>query len=213
MEREDVDGARRSVKGQEKGEGSEEKGTPAKSGETSEEEGEETPKASGAEAAEPVEGVIYTGSVKWFNVNKGYGFITPDDGSGDVFVHQSSIKMAGFRSLDDAERVEYKFKSSVKGREAEGVTGPCGAHCQGSKRRPKPKHRRRANRCYNCDELGHYAKDCPQPPMPKRCHHCKSEEHLVADCPFKQTQGSGQADTKSSDSGEGASAGPKPDVT
>lgn len=49
--------------------------------------------------------------------------------------------------------------------------------------------------------------------MPKRCHHCKSEEHLVADCPFKQTQGSGQADTKSSDSGEGASAGPKPDVT
>ncbi|KAJ8026651.1 Protein lin-28-like A [Holothuria leucospilota] len=205
---------RRRDRGQETGERKEEKRKPSKSGDTSEEEGEETQKAR-AEAGAQIEGVVYTGRVKWFNVSKGYGFITPDDGSGDVFVYQKVISMTGFRSLDDAERVEYKFKFSEKGREATHVTGPGGSECQGSKRRPRPKYRRRINRCYNCDELGHHAKDCPQPPMPKRCHHCKSEEHLVADCPFKQTQGSGHSETKSSESsGEGATAAePKPDVT
>ena len=57
-------------------------------------------------------------------------------------------------------------------------------------------------RCYNCNEHGHHAKNCPEPPLPKRCHHCKSEDHLVADCPDKpaqSSQGSKSADNDKED--------------
>ena len=54
--------------------------------------------------------------------------------------------MPGFRSLDENEEVEFQFKVSEKGREATVVTGPEGAHCKGSKRRPKPKFRRKSNK-------------------------------------------------------------------
>ncbi|HEX3965562.1 MAG TPA: cold-shock protein, partial [Trebonia sp.] len=47
------------------------------------------------------------GTVKWFNADKGYGFIAPDDGTPDVFVHQSVIETDGYRSLADNQRVEY----------------------------------------------------------------------------------------------------------
>ena len=47
------------------------------------------------------------GTVKWFNSDKGYGFIAPDDGSADVFVHHSTIKIDGFRTLQENQRVEY----------------------------------------------------------------------------------------------------------
>ncbi|PWA60249.1 glycine-rich protein 2 [Artemisia annua] len=70
-----------------------------------------------------------TGTVKWFNDTKGFGFITPDDGTEDLFVHQSSIKTDGFRSLGDGESVEYLVETGSDGRsKAADVTGPDGAN-------------------------------------------------------------------------------------
>ncbi|MGJ4854422.1 cold-shock protein [Labrys sp. KB_33_2] len=50
-----------------------------------------------------------TGTVKWFNEQKGYGFIQPDDGSKDVFVHISAVERAGFRSLQEGQKVSYEL--------------------------------------------------------------------------------------------------------
>lgn len=55
------------------------------------------------------------GTVKWFNDHQGYGFITPTDGSPDVFVHQSSIQMEGYRTLTEGESVEFETEPSEKG--------------------------------------------------------------------------------------------------
>lgn len=62
-----------------------------------------------------------TGKVKWFNDSKGFGFITPDDGSADVFVHHSSIIADGFRSLSDDQAVEYELTQGPKGPQAQNV--------------------------------------------------------------------------------------------
>jgi CspA family cold shock protein len=62
------------------------------------------------------------GTVKWFNGEKGYGFITPDDGSEDLFVHYSAISGSGFRSLDEGEKVTYEAARGRKGMEAEDVS-------------------------------------------------------------------------------------------
>lgn len=59
-----------------------------------------------------------TGVVKWFNSEKGYGFITPDDGSDDVFAHYSNIQSNGFRSLDEGEKVEFEITTGPKGLQA-----------------------------------------------------------------------------------------------
>src|SRR3954464_7257431 len=56
-----------------------------------------------------------TGTVKWFSNDKGYGFITPDDGSNDVFVHFSSIEGDGYRSLEEGAKVEYETEQGPKG--------------------------------------------------------------------------------------------------
>ncbi|MDF1503981.1 cold-shock protein [Roseisolibacter sp. H3M3-2] len=63
-----------------------------------------------------------TGSVKWFNDAKGFGFITPDNGSKDCFVHHSAIQSKGFRSLAEGERVEFEIVDGQKGPAAENVT-------------------------------------------------------------------------------------------
>jgi cold shock protein len=62
-----------------------------------------------------------TGTVKWFNDAKGFGFITPDDGDRDCFVHHSAIQSDGFRSLAEGERVEFEMVQGQKGPAAENV--------------------------------------------------------------------------------------------
>ncbi len=59
-----------------------------------------------------------SGIVKWFNESKGYGFIAPDDGSKDVFVHHSAIQMDGYARLDENDRVEFSVEMSPKGPQA-----------------------------------------------------------------------------------------------
>jgi CspA family cold shock protein len=62
-----------------------------------------------------------TGTVKWFNDAKGYGFITPDGGGKDVFVHHTAIQMEGFRSLAEGQKVEYEVTEGPKGPQAANV--------------------------------------------------------------------------------------------
>ena len=62
------------------------------------------------------------GTVKWFNAEKGFGFITPDDADGDVFVHYSEIQSVGFRTLEENQRVEFEIGQGQKGPQATGVT-------------------------------------------------------------------------------------------
>jgi cold shock protein len=62
-----------------------------------------------------------TGTVKWFNPEKGFGFITPDDGSKDLFVHQTAIGGGGFRSLNEGDKVSYDAEDSDKGPRAANV--------------------------------------------------------------------------------------------
>jgi cold shock protein len=61
------------------------------------------------------------GSVKWFNGEKGFGFITPDGGGPDVFVHYSAIDSEGYRNLDENQRVEFEVTQGKKGPQAEHV--------------------------------------------------------------------------------------------
>ena len=62
-----------------------------------------------------------TGPVKWFSSEKGFGFITPDDGSADVFVHFSAIAGEGFRNLDEGQKVTYEVTQGQKGPQASDV--------------------------------------------------------------------------------------------
>ncbi|XVF58044.1 hypothetical protein PTKIN_Ptkin07bG0030900 [Pterospermum kingtungense] len=75
-----------------------------------------------------------TGKVKWFNDQKGFGFITPDEGGNDLFVHLSSIRSEGFRSLADGEEVEFVIQASEGRTKAVDVTGPNGSPVRGTSR-------------------------------------------------------------------------------
>ncbi len=72
-----------------------------------------------------------------FNTQKGFGFITPDDGSSEIFVHQTAIQVEGFRSLAEGEPVEYKVITEGGRTKAVDVTGPDGADVQGAPFQPK----------------------------------------------------------------------------
>jgi cold shock protein len=61
------------------------------------------------------------GTVKWFNADKGFGFITPDDGGADVFAHFSAIQSSGYRSLEENQRVEFDVTQGQKGLQAENI--------------------------------------------------------------------------------------------
>jgi cold shock protein len=59
-----------------------------------------------------------TGIVKWFNDSKGFGFITPDDGGADLFAHHTAIQMDGYKSLKEAQRVQFEVRTGPKGLQA-----------------------------------------------------------------------------------------------
>jgi CspA family cold shock protein len=64
---------------------------------------------------------VAQGTVKWFNAEKGYGFIAVDGGGADVFVHYSAIATSGYRSLDEGQKVEFEVTQGQKGPQAENV--------------------------------------------------------------------------------------------
>ena len=66
--------------------------------------------------------IMRTGTIKWFSESKGYGFITPEDGSKDVFVHHSAITGTGFKSLAEGQRVTFEVQQGPKGLQAVEVT-------------------------------------------------------------------------------------------
>ena len=72
-----------------------------------------------------------TGTVKWFNSTKGYGFIAPDDGGKDVFVHISAVERAGLKGLSDNQKIGYELQS---GRDGQAVGGRSAAALTGSAR-------------------------------------------------------------------------------
>jgi cold shock protein len=65
-----------------------------------------------------------TGTVKWFNDAKGFGFIKPDDGTDDVFAHFSAIEMDGFRSLKEGQKVAFEVVAGPKGKQASNIKNP-----------------------------------------------------------------------------------------
>jgi len=65
-----------------------------------------------------VRNLVGTGVVKWFNSDKGFGFIVPDDGAKDLFVHQSEIQVSGYRTLDEGQRVQFEVQQGQKGPQA-----------------------------------------------------------------------------------------------
>jgi CspA family cold shock protein len=62
-----------------------------------------------------------TGTVKWFNASKGYGFITPSDGGDDVFAHYSAIEMDGYKTLKEGQQVEFEVQQGPKGPQASNI--------------------------------------------------------------------------------------------
>jgi CspA family cold shock protein len=66
--------------------------------------------------------IMATGTVKWFNNEKGFGFIAPDDGSADVFAHFSAIGGNGYKSLEENQKVEFEITEGRKGPQAENIT-------------------------------------------------------------------------------------------
>jgi cold shock protein len=73
-------------------------------------------RAHGAQRTKFVEGHMTTGTVKWFNAAKGYGFIQPDDGTKDVFVHISAVERAGMASLHEGQKLSYELERGPQGR-------------------------------------------------------------------------------------------------
>ncbi len=66
--------------------------------------------------------LVSTGTVKWFNETKGFGFISPEEGGNDIFVHHSAIQGSGFKTLDEGQRVSFEVEQTAKGLAAANVS-------------------------------------------------------------------------------------------
>jgi CspA family cold shock protein len=66
---------------------------------------------------------VATGTVKWFNDSKGYGFITPDNGGDDLFAHFSAMTMQGFKTLKEGQKVSFEVTTGPKGKQASNIQG------------------------------------------------------------------------------------------
>jgi CspA family cold shock protein len=78
--------------------------------------------AAAAEQVDEEKQAMAQGTVKWFNAEKGFGFITPDDGGSDVFVHFSEIQGSGYRTLEENQKVSFEVGQGTKGPQATGVS-------------------------------------------------------------------------------------------
>ncbi|XP_039049095.1 glycine-rich protein 2-like [Hibiscus syriacus] len=152
-----------------------------------------------------------TGKVKWFSDQKGFGFITPNEGGDDLFVHQSSILSEGFRSLADGEEVEFVIDSNEGRPKAVDVTGPNGDPVRGTSRSERGGGRGGGgyggagygggrgggygggrgggygggSGCFKCGESGHLARDCGQGGGGGgglACYNCGGSGHFARDC-------------------------------
>ncbi|KAK6061496.1 cold-shock DNA-binding domain protein [Cooperia oncophora] len=132
-----------------------------------------------------------TGSCKWFNVLKGFGFIVLDDTKEDVFVHQSELKMEGFRSLEEGERVGFYVRTRNSGQRAGALeaweVGPEDESKTliGSSIRPLGAKKDRLIRCYKCGRFGnHMAQRCRKVDADEKvCYGCGATDHLFTACP------------------------------
>ncbi|CAO2831308.1 unnamed protein product [Amaranthus hypochondriacus] len=147
------------------------------------------------------------GEVRWFSDTKGYGFIKPEGDGEDLFVHHSSIKSEGYRSLTEGEIVEYTFSVGDDDKpKAVDVTGPNGASIQ-PPRRSKPFLGGGGGGCFSCGGHGHIARECVNNSRtfsggpPRRgggsggddgsCYNCGQVGHFARECRRDDGGGSG----------------------
>lgn len=149
------------------------------------------------------------GTVKWFDSSRGFGFIRPDNGREDLFVHQSSIQSDGYRTLTDGEKVEFFISEGDDGRtKAVDVSSIDGGASQGGGGRREGYGRGGGRRgggdggfggrgaCYTCGETGHLARDCHQRGGGGGrygggggggggggCYNCGETGHFARECP------------------------------
>ncbi|XP_057491924.1 cold shock domain-containing protein 3-like [Actinidia eriantha] len=141
------------------------------------------------------------GKVRWFDDHKGYGFISPDEGGDDLFVHHSAIKSDGFRSLQEGQVVEFLIALENDRTKAVDVTGPDGSAVD-KIQADSPGGGRGfrgggggygfnggagAGGCYNCGESGHMARDCRRGSgggggANGGCYNCGDYGHMARDC-------------------------------
>ncbi|NP_001306212.1 cold shock protein 1-like [Camelina sativa] len=143
-------------------------------------------------ASEDQSVVRSTGKVSWFSDIKGYGFVTPDDGSVELFVHQSSIASDGFRSLTVGDSVEFTVAEGSDGKtKAVDVTAPGG----GPLKKENSSRVRRGGGCFKCGEGGHIAKDCRGGggggERKEGCFKCGEGGHFARDCSSQKSGGNG----------------------
>ncbi|WKX99330.1 hypothetical protein Q1695_014312 [Nippostrongylus brasiliensis] len=161
-----------------------------KNGETEDQQQTGSSGSVSSEKSSDIEPERRTGVCKWFNVLKGFGFIVLDGTNEDVFVHQSELKMEGFRSLEEGERVAFFVRTRNSGQRAGALeafqVGPedDSKPLKGSSIRPLGSKKDRLIRCYKCGRFGnHMAQRCKKiEANQKVCYGCGADDHLLGAC-------------------------------